>query len=242
MSLLVLMYHRARAGRHGNSPAMLDAHFAHISAHYACVLPGEPLADDRLNVCLTFDDAYFDFYAVVFPLLKKHNLRAVLAVPLAVVRESNDIPTATRINAPADVNHAHPHYDGFCTWPELTELARSGRVAIAAHGQTHRRLDRDDLDLHAEIVVPRAQLSTFLGCSVDSFVFPFGRFSPEAIRQTRAHYRHAFRIGGALNHGWDSPVIYRVDADELATPTAPFSPLRIVRYRARYYWNRLRGR
>jgi peptidoglycan/xylan/chitin deacetylase (PgdA/CDA1 family) len=242
MSLLVLMYHRARAGRHGNSPSMLDAHFAHIAAHYACVLPGEPLADDRLSVCLTFDDAYFDFYAVVFPLLKKYHLRALLAVPLVVVRESSDLPAATRIHAPADVNYAHPRYDGFCTWSELTELAQSGHVAIAAHGQTHSRLDRDDLDLHVEIVAPKTRLSTCLGCPVDSFVFPYGRFSPEAIRQVNAHYAHAFRIGGASNHSWDSSFIYRVDADELKSPTAPFSPLQLIRFRMRYYWNRLRGR
>ncbi len=242
MSLLALMYHRAREGRHGNSPAMLDAHFAHIAAHYACVLPGEPLDDARLNVCLTFDDAYFDFYAVVFPLLKKHRLRALLAVPLVVVRERAELPVETRIHAPADVNYTHPNYDGFCTWPELIELAQSGHVAIAAHGYTHRRLDRDDLDFQTEIVVPQALLSTRLGQPIDSFVFPYGRFSPQAIQRVNAHYRHAFRIGGAMNHSWDASVAYRVDADGMTSPTAPFAPPRLLSYRARHFWNRLRGR
>src|SRR5207253_3666710 len=87
MNLLVLMYHRARAGRHGNDPAMLEKHFRHIAANYRNVLPGDALDANRLNVCLTFDDAYFDFYATVYPLLMRHQLRAVLAVPPLVVRE-----------------------------------------------------------------------------------------------------------------------------------------------------------
>ena len=55
---------------------MLDAHFAHISRQYRNVLPGEKLSVGALDVCLSFDDAYFDFYAIVFPLLKKHGLSA----------------------------------------------------------------------------------------------------------------------------------------------------------------------
>lgn len=242
MSLLVPMYHRAREGRHGNSPALLDAHFAHIAARYACVLPGDPLDPDRLNVCLTFDDAYFDFYAVVFPLLRKHRLRALLAVPLMIVREQADLPAEVRIRAAADVNHAPPQDQGFCTWPELTELAQSGCVTIAAHGCTHHRLDRDDVDLHTEIVAPQALLSNRLGQPVDSFVFPYGRFSPAALRLVNTHYRHAFRIGGALNYGWDNSVTYRVDADGMQSPTALFAAPQLINFRARHLWNRLRGR
>ena len=242
MSLLALMYHRARAGPQGNAPAMLDAHFAHIAGRYTCALPGEPLDPRRLNICLTFDDAYFDFYAVVFPLLEKHNLRALLAVPPVVVREEVAAPACDRLTQESDVNHNHPNYGGFCTWPELRELAQSGRVAIAAHGFTHCPLDREGVDLHAEIVVPQALLAARLGHAVQSFVFPYGRFSPVALERVRGHYRHAFRIGGADNSGWDRQPLYRIDADGLAAPDAPFTAARRTTYRARHFWTRLRGR
>ncbi|MGC4072685.1 MAG: hypothetical protein QM760_09230 [Nibricoccus sp.] len=39
MNLLVLMYHRASAGKHGNSPEKIDAHFAHIARNFNCVVP-----------------------------------------------------------------------------------------------------------------------------------------------------------------------------------------------------------
>ncbi|HWA08086.1 MAG TPA: polysaccharide deacetylase family protein [Opitutaceae bacterium] len=242
MTLLALMYHRARDGDFGNAPAMLDAHFAHIAAHYECVLPGEPLAPGRLNVCLTFDDAYFDFYAVVFPLLQKHGLRALLAVPPVVVREQVDAPTVKRLRANPSVEARHPHDGGFCTWPELREMADSGQVMIAAHGFTHCRLDDPRVDLQTEIEVPRQLLSARLGQPVDSFVFPYGRFGRAARERVRRCYRHAFRIGGADNAGWDSHLLYRVDADRMAAPDALFTSRRRAGYRARFFWNRLRGR
>jgi len=159
-----------------------------------------------------------------------------------IVREQAGLPAAVRIHAAADVNHAPSQDEGFCTWPELTELAHSGHVTIAAHGCTHRRLDRDDVDLHTEIVAPQALLSNRLGQSVDSFVFPYGRFSPPALRLVNTHYRHAFRIGGALNYRWDHSVTYRVDADGMKSPTALFTAPQLMNFRARHFWNRLRGR
>jgi peptidoglycan/xylan/chitin deacetylase (PgdA/CDA1 family) len=242
MSLLALMYHRARTGPHGNSAAMLDAHFAQIAKNHPCRLPGEPLDSAGLNVCLTFDDAYFDFYAIVFPLLKKHGLRALLAVPPMVVSEHCALPVETRLREFPEVAPAHSPQGGFCTWPELREMAETGRVAIAAHGFTHRPLDQENIDLHAEIVAPKRMLETQLGQPVDSFVFPYGRFSPKALRLAREHYRHSFRIGGADNPGWDRPLLYRVTADAMKSPGSLFAPARLTAYRVRRFWNQVRGR
>jgi peptidoglycan/xylan/chitin deacetylase (PgdA/CDA1 family) len=242
MSLLVLMYHRARAERHGNSPEMLDRHFAHIAAHHRCVLPGEKLEPGRLNLCLTFDDGYFDFYAVVFPLLAKHGLRALLAVPPSVLRERIGASAAERLSAPAEMSGIHPNAGAFCTWPELQEIAQSGCVAIAAHGFTHRRLDVNGSDLHAEVVVPQTLLAARLSQPVDSFVFPYGRFSSAALSLAKQTYRHVFRIGGADNQDWNGRILYRIAADNMLDPIALFAPHRLVLYRVRRYWNLLRGR
>ena len=242
MSLLVLMYHRARPGLHGNSAAMLDAHFARIARDHSCVLPGEPLNPAGLKVCLTFDDAYFDFYAIVFPLLKKHGLRAVLAVPPTIVSEQCELPVETRLREYPEVAPAHSPGGGFCTWAELREMAASKRVAIAAHGFTHRRLDEDGIDLHAEIVAPKEMLEIRIGQPVDSFVFPYGRFSAKALQLVRQHYRHSFRIGGADNEDWDRPLLYRVPADAMESPDALFASRRLTTYRVRRFWNQVRGR
>jgi len=242
VNLLAVMYHRARAGSDGNSPLMLDAHFAYLARHCACVLPGEILAGDRLNVCLTFDDATSDFHSVVFPLLQKHGLRAVLAVSPGFICGQEDSFSAAQVKVGGEIRGAQMDRRLHCTWEELAVLVASGRVAIAAHGLSHVRLDRGDVDLQIEVLVPQRILSARLGQPVDSFVFPFGRFSPVALRTVKQHYRHAFRIGGAINRNWSGSVLYRVNGDGLTGPDSLFSAGRIAAARARFYWNRLRGR
>ncbi len=243
MTLLALMYHRARAGRHGNAPAMLDAHFAYIAERFRCVLPGEELVAGSLNVCLTFDDAYYDFYAMVFPLLRRHGLRAVLAVPVGAIHESASGSRAERLAAEPNLDGGCSNCGGFCTWGELQEMAASDQVMLASHGFTHRALlDENETSLHTEIVVSQALLSSRIGREVRSFVFPYGRFSPAALTCAQRNYRHIFRIGGADNAGWDSDLLYRVDADEMETPQALFHSRRLCAARVRRYWNRVRGR
>jgi peptidoglycan/xylan/chitin deacetylase (PgdA/CDA1 family) len=242
MSLLVLMYHRARAGQHGNSAAMLDAHFAHIAAHHRVVLPGEPLAGDRLNVCLTFDDAFFDFHAIALPLLRKHNLRALLAVVPGLIRENTGATRQERLNAGTRASLARPDNGAFCTWGELQEVAASGRVMFAAHGFTHQPLDAPGSNHELEIDTPRTVLSSRLGRSVESFVLPYGRFTRTVLQFARERYRHVFRIGGALNRSWEGQVLYRVGADRLSSPQGLFSPGRLLQYRVRGFWNRCRQR
>lgn len=242
MTLLVLMYHRAQAGPHGNPAELLDAHFAHVAATYPNVLPGEALTPDTLNVCLTFDDAYFDFYTTVFPLLKKHGLRALLAVPTSVIRDRVDASRAERLGIEAETAFGNPSRGGFCTWDELEEMSASGRVRMAAHGFTHTRLDTDQARLDTEIDAPQAILRARFADSADSFVFPYGRYSERSLRQAQSRYRYLFRIGGAVNDGWDRRLLYRVDADRMESPWSLFSPARMMRYRARNVWNRLRRR
>lgn len=242
MNLLVLMYHRARAGRLGNSPEMLELHLSYVARSYATVLPGDALATDRLNVCLSFDDGYFDFYDVVFPLLRKHGLRALLAVPPMYVKEQATAAREARRTIPSVEAFAQPDRGGFCTWSELEEMVESQHVGIAAHGFSHQRLDQPGVNFGAEIVQPQSIFRARTGRTVDAFVFPFGRYSDAALWQTRQCYRHVFRIGGAMNRNWNERVLYRVDADQMENATALFSSARLLGYRTRYWWNRLRLR
>jgi peptidoglycan/xylan/chitin deacetylase (PgdA/CDA1 family) len=242
MKLLVLMYHRAHAERHGNAPELLDVHFAHIAASYRNVLPGEPLDDSALNVCLTFDDGYFDFYRIVLPLLRRHGLRALLAIPTQHVAERVDVAPATRLGMTSAEAFADPQHTGFCTWDEIGDMTQTGQVEIGAHGHSHVRLDSPGADLAREIGLPQSTLAARTGRAVESFVFPFGRFSPDALCVARRHYRHVFRIGGAMNRSWDATVLYRVNADGMQDAAELFSPPRLLRYRARALWNRIRRR
>ncbi len=215
MSLLILTFHRACAGPNGNSPALLDALFDYVGQACHCVLPGEELDDRKMNVCLSFDGGYFDFHHVVMPLLERHELRALLAISPDLCPEACRLDAVTRMGL-----------GGLCTWKELAAIAASKRVAFAAHGLTHVALDNADVDLESEIVRPRQILEDQLQVSVDSFVFPFGRYTLRSLAMVHGHYRHALRGGHVSNASWSAPILYRVDADGLDSPDEIFSPAR----------------
>jgi peptidoglycan/xylan/chitin deacetylase (PgdA/CDA1 family) len=242
MSLLVLAYHRASPGGLGNEPGMLDRHFGIVASRHANVVPGETLRKGALNVCLSFDDATYDFYAIVFPLLRKHGLRALLAVAPALIRDASGLPARERLAVATQEAFEAPSSGGFCSWEELREMAASEHVVIAAHGYTHVRLDSGSADLDLELGVPRTLLHSRLGRTVDSVVFPYGRFDSRSLSAARKAYRHAFRLGGAINRGWGQGLLYRVGADGLEDPEAPFRGGRIAAYWTRFLWNRARGR
>ncbi len=236
------MYHRAQPGRHGNSADTLDSHFRWLAQHFPCVLPGEPLAEDRDCVSLSFDDAYFDFHHVVHPLLLRHGLRAMLAVAPALIPErTNEGPDLrlARLRRDGDPAAGSPAY---CTWPELIELSTSGAVSVAAHGWSHVRLGDDESLLQTEIVHPKRVLEERLGRPVSSFVYPFGRCAAAARAVVARHYRHSFRIGSACNRGWQPEPLYRISADDTPRIESLFSPPARVRLEMRRRWNRVRGR
>ena len=242
MSLLVLRYHRARAGRRGNPARLLNAHFAHIAYCCANRMPGEPVVSGMTNVCLSFDAGFYDFYAVVYPLLIQHDLRALLAVAPCYLREYSEHGPGERMAVEPDVAFAEPDKGGFCTWRELSKMVASGHVTIAAHGVSRtRRGDQPDRMAGIDVDAPQAILSARLSRSVDSFVFADHPCSTAALHAARRRYRFVFGNGGASNRDWNQPMLYRINADELSSPSAPFSSLRRARYRAQYWWNRLIG-
>ena len=242
MTLIVPMYHKASAGRHGNSVEMLDAHFAFIARNCRCVLPGEPLDERRLNVALSFDDAYFDFYAIVFPLLRKYGLRALLAVPVSAISDATSASASIRLQACSQRLLDDEPHGAYCTWPELAEMAASRAISIASHGFAHVPLDGPDVDLHAEIVVSKTTLAARTGQTVDSVVLPYGRFNARTIAYVKPHYGYVFRIGSADNPGWTGKIINRIDADEMSSPEELFSERRLATYRLRRHWNAVRSR
>jgi peptidoglycan/xylan/chitin deacetylase (PgdA/CDA1 family) len=94
--LVVLVFHRVL--RHEDckydpnvieaTPEEFDRHMAMLRKHHAVVDPSEmreliaePSKVRHLRVAITFDDGYVDNYAVAFPILKSHGLRATFFVP-----------------------------------------------------------------------------------------------------------------------------------------------------------------
>ncbi|MDD5716647.1 MAG: polysaccharide deacetylase family protein [Sulfuricurvum sp.] len=229
--LPVVMYHHINSDDLplSNTDTMMEEHLKLIAHRYTTVFPGEQLGAKA--ICLTFDDAYYDFYHYVYPLLKKYHLKALLAVPSAYILEDTQLQAPQRLSLKHHEIYEKENYREFapfCTYRELREMVQSGHVAIASHSTNHLNLSEEGVDLKGEIFGSKAVLEENLGYRVESFVLPYGKYNDAVVALAREHYPYVFRIGNALNPSWNGigGLIYRIKGDGLQTPDELFKPLK----------------
>ncbi|MEM8727973.1 MAG: polysaccharide deacetylase family protein [Chlamydiota bacterium] len=243
--LVALLYHRSGHGKYANPLEILDAHFRRIASRYPTVLPGDPLVG-KLSVCLTFDDAFFDFYHHVFPLLKRYRLKALVAVPTAYIPEETSLPPSKRLEGGetfAATTVPRPSAV-FCSWNELKALADSPLIRIASHSVHHRPLTSSRIDPETELFASKGLLEQRLGVAVNSFVYPFGLWNKKVHSVAKRYYRYIFRIGNAHNSSWNSGnrLLYRVNGDRLPRVDFPFDPFCRFKHAVRYRLNTVLGK
>lgn len=219
--VLILMYHRAgdRALGDGNTPEALARHFRFLRDHCLVTVPGGPLPWRALNVCLTFDDAYADFYFRVFPLLQQFSLRAVLAVPTKFILEGTQRTPEQRMAVPqaeAMREEIFAERAPFCTWPELRSMQASGLVQLASHSHSHASMKAAATDVTWEAEHSCHLLENNSGCRPRAFVYPFGSVNRRARQAVRQVYEFDLRVGSALNRHWQPPrqPLSRLPADD----------------------------
>lgn len=208
-----------------NTQEMLENHFLYISQNFSTIFPGEEC--DGKKVCLTFDDAYYDFYHYVYPLLKKYDLKALLAVPVAFILDSTHLSANERLSLKhAQIYENYQLFAPFCTYKELHEMVQSGHVRLASHSMNHVDLTKSGVDLHEEIIASKELLEKKLDLHIDSFVLPYGKYNAEVIAMAQKRYPYVFRIGNALNPSWDGidGLIYRIKGDGIKAPDELFKP------------------
>ncbi|HMH49682.1 MAG TPA: polysaccharide deacetylase family protein [Candidatus Acidoferrum sp.] len=114
-------------------------------------------------LALTFDGGFPDFYTNVYPVLRRHGLRATLFVIVA------------------DVG-----VDGGLSWDQLREVSASGLVEIGSHSYDHAADECLSLaEAREEKARSRAELERNLGIEVLSYAYPYGAFSERARRLLR---------------------------------------------------------
>ncbi|MFZ0564908.1 MAG: polysaccharide deacetylase family protein [Chlamydiales bacterium] len=233
--LLAIMYHGVGSGKHANTLKCLRSHFHELNQTYPIVLPGDPLQKGKLSICLTFDDATFDFYHYIFPLLKEFKIRALLAVPVRYILESTDLSPEERLSVPYTLAMQDGFFDTkapFCTWKELNEMVESGLVEIASHSFMHCNLTFKFVDLEQEVVRSKEILEAKLPQAISSFIYPFGKTTPAVHEYISNHYPYAFRIGSQLNWGWGNgkKPLSRVIGDNMFSPASLTSFLQLTKY------------
>lgn len=246
LNLLVLMYHKIFEPTSPHFIEKFEAHLAYLTKHFPIVFPGDKLDPNRLNICLTFDDAYYDFYSHVFPLLQRYQAKAILAVPTKYILDSTEIDAQTRLAVPYPTgmdNTLYQSHAPFCTVEELKMMANSAHVKLASHSHSHLHLARElkcQQDFEREIILSKHILEHKTQSPVSSFVYPYGNFSRTLDKKIQEIYPHTFRIGSALNHSWKRPLLYRIDATPFWQESRFLTDTELNRYTKQYYWNRLR--
>ena len=138
---VVLSYHDVRKvvtndasiGKTEVSPINLESQFDWLKKEGYHVIAIDDLLNARSGrkplppkaVVLSFDDGYASFTNTVFPLLKKYQYPAVLAVVGCWMEPhgSNNVPCGGEI----------PARETLLTWGQINQLGRSGLVEVASH-------------------------------------------------------------------------------------------------------------
>lgn len=232
MKLLInVMYHHVNSDRCSNDLAVFEDHLAYIQKKFTTVFPGEELPKNP--ICLTFDDAYVDFYYLIFPLLEKYKLKALLAVPTKYILDRCEEEKNVRMSFEHNDEFINYEKGTFCTFEEMKEMIESGLVQVVSHSHTHTNLLEEGVDLEEELLLSKNILEQKLNITVETFVFPFGKYDEAIAQETLKHYKYAFRIGNAVHKDFDGikGINYRVDGDGLQNPQELFSFKKILAFK-----------
>lgn len=229
--LISVMYHHVNSDRCSNNMEVFIKHLEYIKDNFISIFPGERV--EKNSICLTFDDAYADFYFLIYPLLLKYKLKALLAIPSKYILEDTLETSEDRMGY--EHNELFKNYQKatFCTYKELREMNGSGVVRFASHSHSHINLLDSGVDLDLELRISKELLEKNLGEKIDSFVFPFGKYNQHILKEAQKHYKYNFRIGNAIHKDFSgiNGVIYRVDGDNLKSDDEIFKSSRILKYR-----------
>lgn len=125
--------------------------------------------EERKNkkyIILTFDDGYKDNYDLLFPLLKKYNMKAVIYMVSDEVYNKWDVEETGEVR-----------FD-LMSKDEILEMYKSGLVEFGGHTLHHPKLDTlTEKEQKYEIEENKVHLEEILGEKLYSFAYPYGIFN-----------------------------------------------------------------
>jgi len=138
---------------------------------YGAPLPAKP-------VMINFDDGFTNAYDVVFPILKKFNMKATLFV----ITNS--------------VGHGL-----YASWDQLKEMQKSGLMEMGSHTLWHPYLTKSGKAVK-EITESKQKLEKELGVQIDAFAYPYGDWNENVAKMVKdAGYKigRSFSTGNGIN-------------------------------------------
>ena len=188
---LILTYHSISEGSSPlcTPPAVFAEQMAWLAGHAGRVLPLATLV--RLleekqevppkSVVLTFDDAFRNFYQAALPVLQRWRLPATVFVVTSYSGHTNRWP-----GQPAWCEEMP-----LMTWQEIRAVVGQG-IEVGCHSRTHPVLPNLEGEaLRQEVLAGRAELESQVGRTVESFCYPYGKWSEPVRNLVGQHFRSA---------------------------------------------------
>ena len=110
-----------------------------------------------------------------------------------------------------------PDKQSLLDWDQVLEMTESGLINIASHTRKHIRLGTSTPDsiLADEIIGSKVVIEKMTGLKVNSFCFPNGDYSPQALKLVKENYRYAVTTRSGWNTcGSDPHLLQRVAIHE----------------------------
>lgn len=196
-NVAVMMYHGTGHADSGSNlimpPEMLEEQLQYITENGYTTIGFEDLwnaANIEKPVILIFDDGWSNNYRNLFPLLKKYDCKATIAV----VEEFTD-----------ESSHVHMTSD------EIRELSDSGYVSIQSHTATHCFLGEESEESQRyEMAESKAFITRLTGKEPFVLVYPTGSQNGTTLEILTDYYRFGVKmLGKVWNTSEDPRLIYR---------------------------------
>jgi peptidoglycan/xylan/chitin deacetylase (PgdA/CDA1 family) len=196
-SIPILMYHSIadenEAGMHpyyrtATAPRVFEAQmeslhqsgFSVIGLTEAISRFREPIAG-KSSLVITFDDGFHNFYTNAFPVLNRYGFTATMFLPTAHIGDNRLVFKGKEC----------------LSWSEVRELQKQG-ISFGSHTVTHPQLhDCDAQSIRKEIVDSKEMIEEKLGCTVESFSYPYA--FPETDDDFKGRLREELQRAGYEN-------------------------------------------
>lgn len=132
------------------------------------------------TVLITFDDGYISNYELVFPIMKKYNLKFNIFLEAGAIDNK----------------------DNYLTWDMVKEMVDSGLVGFGAHTYNHidsRFINEDTYD--QEVKLANELITKYTGKPVEDYCFPFGAYNKYIINylNEKKSYKRLYTSDGTKN-------------------------------------------
>jgi peptidoglycan/xylan/chitin deacetylase (PgdA/CDA1 family) len=185
----IIYYHRVSPDADpdtGVTPEVFDRQMGFLKGIGFLGVPLKTILSDvpstaSRRIAITFDDGYSDNLEWAAPILEKYGFRATIFCISGKPGRLSDWDKDPRWVG-------HPLLD----IKQMRELDQLG-FEIGSHTRTHPDLSKlSDRAVEEELIGSRKELEDMLGRSVETFCYPYGRFSPTSpLIAKKAGYRAA---------------------------------------------------